>query len=148
MKAINFWLDKTNISPMSRFQVNPENQYTNKALKNIISEIYGTVKKYVPFEGRKARSLKPKKNIDAIKDIDATIKECLTCSISHDTFTHPVIVADNNTYESAYIAKWLQTEHTSPLTRTDLTDTELIPNTNIQQIVEVIKRKETDTNAQ
>jgi SUMO ligase MMS21 Smc5/6 complex component len=58
----------------------------------------------------------------------------LTCPITHQIFSDPVIISDGHTYECDAIIRWLQTSDISPLTGSQCKD--LIPNYLVNSIVD------------
>lgn len=55
------------------------------------------------------------------------------CPISHSVMSDPVILSDGHTYDRSWIARWLESSKTSPMTRDVLMSHELIPNHNLRQ---------------
>jgi len=66
----------------------------------------------------------------------AALAADLTCPLSQEIMTDPVIAADGHTYERAMIAEWLRVNPSSPLTREPLTSTQLIPNHTLKKVIE------------
>ena len=50
------------------------------------------------------------------------------CPITQDVMREPVIDKEGNTYEKSAILEWLKTNNKSPITRNDISASELIPN--------------------
>ena len=63
------------------------------------------------------------------------LKHNLTCIISLELMTDPVMTANGNTYENKDITKWLKKCDTDPLDNTILPNKELIPNRLVKSIV-------------
>lgn len=42
------------------------------------------------------------------------LAEALTCSLSMEEFSDPVLAEDGHTYERSFITRWLQEDGTSP----------------------------------
>jgi Mg-chelatase subunit ChlD len=55
-----------------------------------------------------------------------------TCPITHEPFVDPVVDPEGNTYEREAIIQWLEANGVSPITRTPLLRSQLIPNRALQ----------------
>ena len=60
------------------------------------------------------------------------------CPITHEQVINPVIDHEGNTYESQAIREWIRTNHTSPITRTPLEESNLIPNRALIDAIEAL----------
>ncbi len=58
----------------------------------------------------------------------------ITCPISHEIMSDPVIAQDGNTYDRVNIEKWFSQKQTSPLTNEKIT-TGLISNNSIKSMI-------------
>ncbi len=58
----------------------------------------------------------------------------ITCPISHEIMSDPVIAQDGNTYDRVNIEKWFKQKQTSPLTNEKI-NTSLIPNNSIKSMI-------------
>lgn len=63
----------------------------------------------------------------------------LLCHISQELMDKPVIAMDGHTYDEVQIRKWIQDNHTSPITRAQLTCDDLRPNRSIQSQIDEYK---------
>lgn len=60
------------------------------------------------------------------------------CPITQEQILNPVIDHEGNTYESQAIREWIRTNHTSPITRTPLEESNLIPNRALIDAIEAL----------
>ena len=60
----------------------------------------------------------------------------LTCSLSLELFSDPVVLADGQSYERENIEEWLAMQNTSPLTGNVLNHVNLVPNVVLRQVCE------------
>lgn len=65
-----------------------------------------------------------------------SIPNSFTCPISSAIMIDPYIDKEGNSYEKKSIFRWLQTNATSPLTRTPLTIKDLIPNRALKDLID------------
>lgn len=63
------------------------------------------------------------------------------CPISGDLMIEPVSEPDGHTYERKCIETWLEKNSTSPITRSFLTSSQLIPNIAVRKAIEEIRNK-------
>jgi len=61
-----------------------------------------------------------------------TILEMITCPISREVMTEPVIASDGQTYNKKHILDWLSRNSISPITREPLNKSELYTNTAVK----------------
>lgn len=66
------------------------------------------------------------------------------CSLTHDIMTDPVMDPEGNTYEKTAIVEWLSRNTTSPITRSPLDISQLIPNRALRDVIEEFKRSNPD----
>ena len=84
---------------------------------------------------RKKRSASaPPKGSEASPLKKAAI-EAITCPITRQLVVDPVVAEDENTYESAAIRQWLQSNYRSPMTNERMGD-RLTPNRHARLMVE------------
>ena len=63
------------------------------------------------------------------------------CSITQEVMTDPVVCADGNTYERAFIEDWFRRDkNTSPLTNLNLENKNLISNRSLKILIDEWKR--------
>lgn len=60
------------------------------------------------------------------------------CPITHEQILNPVIDHEGNTYESQAIREWIRTNHNSPITRSPLEESNLIPNRALIDAIEAL----------
>jgi hypothetical protein len=65
----------------------------------------------------------------------------MNCPITYELMEDPVIDREGNTYEKKAIMAWLKDNYTSPLTRNDLDEDDLVPNRALKNLIEEFKRK-------
>lgn len=72
------------------------------------------------------------------KQLAATIREVMTCPISHQFMRDPVVAADGNTYERKEIERWFRQQGRahSPLNQADLSHDQLSPNRAVQKLLQ------------
>ncbi len=63
------------------------------------------------------------------------------CPITGELMKNPVSDKEGNTYENRAILRWLSTNNTSPLTRSPLSQTDLVVNHSMRKSIESIKNK-------
>ena len=68
--------------------------------------------------------------------MSTNIPYSLKCCITHEIMQDPVVDPDGNSYEKTAIEKWLQTNSTSPITRSPLTLSDLTPNRALKNVIE------------
>jgi hypothetical protein len=68
------------------------------------------------------------------------LSELITCPITRDIMTDPVIAPDGMTYERESITSWLEQHATSPITRQRMNCAALIPNRAIKNIIDKLAR--------
>jgi uncharacterized protein YegL len=66
----------------------------------------------------------------------STISEILLCPITGEIMIDPVIDKEGNSYERAAIIKWLTTNQTSPITRSRLVVSDLVPNRILKNLIQ------------
>lgn len=64
------------------------------------------------------------------------------CPITQEIMEHPVMDSEGNNYEYAAIIQWLNEHHTSPITRSPLTERDLHPNRALQALIEDYKKSQ------
>ena len=74
--------------------------------------------------------------------IKEKFKEYLNCPLSANIFDEPVITPEGQTFEKNYILKSLEIKEENPLTRNKLYKTQLIENTIIKNICEILYQNE------
>ena len=74
----------------------------------------------MPPRKKRAASAPPKGDASPLKK--AAI-EAITCPITRQLVVDPVVAEDENTYESAAIRQWLQSNYRSPMTNESNEDT-------------------------
>jgi len=57
------------------------------------------------------------------------------CNITGEIMEDPIILADGYTYERAAAVKWLNSNSTSPVTKLELTNKNMIPNINLKLMI-------------
>ena len=60
------------------------------------------------------------------------------CPITHEPIINPVIDHEGNTYESHAIREWIRSNHSSPITRAPLEESNLIPNRALIHAIEAL----------
>ncbi len=60
------------------------------------------------------------------------------CPITQEQVVNPVIDHEGNTYESQAIREWIRANHTSPITRNPLEESNLIPNRALIEAIEAL----------
>jgi hypothetical protein len=65
----------------------------------------------------------------------AATDEAFLCPLTHDIMREPVIDIQGISYEKTAILKWLETSHTSPVTRMPLTSSQLTPNRALKDLI-------------
>lgn len=60
------------------------------------------------------------------------------CPITHEHIINPVIDHEGNTYESHAIREWIRSNHSSPITRAPLEESNLIPNRALIHAIEAL----------
>ena len=68
--------------------------------------------------------------------MSTNIPNSFLCCITHEIMQDPVVDREGNTYEKAAILKWLENNSTSPITRTNLTLSDLTPNRALKNLIE------------
>jgi len=63
------------------------------------------------------------------------LKQWVSCPITGEVFTDPVVAADGHTYERKAIELWFRVHKTSPMTREVIADTDLILNRALRGII-------------
>ncbi len=58
------------------------------------------------------------------------------CPITYDLMNEPVVDPEGHSYEHAAILEWISTHHTSPVTRTALSENQLAPNRALRGLIE------------
>jgi hypothetical protein len=74
---------------------------------------------------------KKKKTISLLLTMDSnnnSMPESFFCPLTHELMKDPVVDPEGNSYERSAIEKWLQTNATSPITRSPLSLGDLVPN--------------------
>jgi hypothetical protein len=66
------------------------------------------------------------------------LQEACTCAGTLAIMSDPVICADGNTYERAFIEEWLQSHDISPRTNEKLAHKHLIPNIILRSVLDEI----------
>ena len=72
------------------------------------------------------------------------VPQMYVCSLTHDIMTDPVMDPEGNTYEKTAILEWLSRTTTSPITRSPLNISQLIPNRALRDAIEEFKRTNPD----
>ena len=62
--------------------------------------------------------------------------ESFVCRITGEVMKDPVIDPEGNSYERSAIISWLQRSATSPVTRTPLSPSDLVPNRALREAIE------------
>ncbi|CAF3688485.1 unnamed protein product [Rotaria sp. Silwood1] len=71
---------------------------------------------------------------------NAQLKKNLTCSLTQEIFTDPVIASDGQTYEREAITEWVNLYHCSPMTGAPMTTT-FKENTELKQIIQSMRQQ-------
>lgn len=64
--------------------------------------------------------------------------EEITCPLTREVFIEPVIDYEGNTYEKDAILEWLKTNETSPITRNELTEDQLVSNRVLKNLISAL----------
>lgn len=83
---------------------------------------------------------KPPTPTPTLKIEHEPIPSAFLCPITTEMMHTPVIDLDGNTYEYAAIKEWLVYNNTSPITRTYMCETDLVPNRALQELLGEFKR--------
>lgn len=72
---------------------------------------------------------------------DNQFPESFYCPLTHELFNDPVVDPEGNSYERSAITEWLQKNSTSPITRTPLAISDLVPNRALRDAIEEKKKE-------
>lgn len=64
------------------------------------------------------------------------VPDSFICALTHDLMADPVIDPEGHTYDRPAIEKWLETHNTSPITRSPLSLSDLVPNRALRDSIE------------
>ena len=92
----------------------------------------------MPPRKKRAASAPPK---DSTSPLKKAAIEAITCPITRQLVVDPVVAEDENTYESAAIRQWLQSNYRSPMTNERMGD-RLTPNRHARLMVEAAVKEE------
>eukprot|EP00826_Nyctotherus_ovalis_P065944 TRINITY_DN9715_c0_g2_i1.p1 TRINITY_DN9715_c0_g2~~TRINITY_DN9715_c0_g2_i1.p1 ORF type:complete len:497 (+),score=66.96 TRINITY_DN9715_c0_g2_i1:115-1605(+) len=76
---------------------------------------------------------------DLIASGHRLMREVLTCSLSHEVMEMPVVISDGHSYEKAAIQEWLRNNNTSPVTREEVKQSEIVPNLVLEKLRQVYR---------
>ena len=77
-----------------------------------------------------------------LKYIKEKFIECLTCPLTANIFTKPVITPDGQTFDKNDLLKEIQSKGKNPITKNKLSENQLISNKLVQELSEIIKNNE------
>ena len=83
----------------------------------------------MPLSGRPLRS-------------QSSLPRSFYCLITMELMTDPVMDPEGNSYERSAIEEWLEQDRTSPITRTQLSPTQLVPNRALKDAIEAATLQE------
>ena len=64
------------------------------------------------------------------------MNQSFICPITHEQMVDPVVDHEGNSYERVTITNWLQRNTVSPITRTPLNISQLIPNRALKDLID------------
>lgn len=76
--------------------------------------------------------------------MEQTVPPTYMCSITHEIMKDPVMDPEGNTYERTAIEEWIRRERKSPITRSPLQISDLVPNRALRDLIEEFKSKNPD----
>ena len=62
------------------------------------------------------------------------------CPITHEPIVNPVIDPEGHTYERSAIMEWVSQHHNSPITRSQLHESDLTPNRALVDLIEMMNK--------
>lgn len=74
-----------------------------------------------------------------LERFQSDLEDFISCPISLDVITDPVVAADGYTYERSAIVAWLRHKRTSPVNRQPLSQSSLVSNIAMRQLVDKYK---------
>jgi hypothetical protein len=109
--------------------------YVRKELDRTQSELQRAHKRIAEFE----KSLKTTKRYD---EVFATIKAAVTCAITHEVPTDPLVTRTGHMYSRAALYRWAASTGgrlTCPLTRANLSEYELVHNIPVLNVCDALR---------
>jgi dTDP-4-amino-4,6-dideoxygalactose transaminase len=110
-----------------------ERKERNEALEKELREMSKTTEQYISDFGEMSN------NADRYKSIIRQIQERLECPITKNIFTDPLVSVKGQTFENSAISKWLDEQHTCPMTRMSMNKLQLFPNWVVKDICDLVR---------
>ena len=121
--------------------------YPNRALKTIIDEELSMLGDSLRSKLlRMQKSMKSNLSLMLEKSVipskeHRVLPDSYYCPITYELMTTPMIDPEGNSYDRRAIKKWIKSNHDSPLTRTQLSFTQLYPNLALKELLNEEKEK-------